>query len=84
MVKDRQPLLTGETGFKERAHNLRQVSRTEDRLWTRRQRPQVHHGLVDASFPASPHQLDQGGFAGRQVEMTMRAHPDEFTGSNDL
>ena len=83
-VKNRQTLLMGETNFAERVHQRNQVSRTEHRLWARMQSPQIHQGLVDASLPARADQFRQRSFAGRQVEMTVRTQPDEFTGADDL
>jgi hypothetical protein len=40
--------------------------------------------MRNAPFPTHAGNFGQGQLAGRQVEVTLRAKPDEFTGSDDL
>jgi hypothetical protein len=84
MIKNRQALMARKAYFMERPHKPSKVCRAENRLGTGMQRAQVHHGLVDAPFPACGSQFRQRLFAGRQVEMTVRIHADEFIGANDV
>jgi hypothetical protein len=83
-VKNRQAFLLSEADLAKRAHQLSQVSRAEHRLRSRVQRPQVHHRVGDAPFPAHAGQFGEGRLAGGQIEMALRAESDEFTGPDDL
>src|SRR3974390_2207463 len=84
MVKDSDALLLAKADLGKRPHQRGPISRAEDRLWIRPQRPEVHHSLVDSPLSAPTHQFGQGGLAGRKVETTVCANPDEFTGADDM
>ena len=83
-VKNRQAILPSETHFAKCAHKFSQVSRAKHGLRTWVQRPQIQHRMGDAPFPAHTGKFGQGSLAGRQVEVTLCAKPDEFTGADDL